>query len=264
MWASIQTLRPLSRTRQGPRQGRQGRRCGSGSGEEKVSVAAICGPGNPGRIGLGSGGLVDDQHRAFEVRDRGGGDAAERWPTRPLRRWEPMHDQAALAVAWRPRRCPSRSARPRPSSAARLEAGLGGERGAVGGGLLGRGLRTSSAAAASKCCPSTGTKPTSAGCQTQTTSASRPGASCLPACSIAKRGELGAVVGEDHRAGRRHRRPAGRIGAHLSPLLRSRDGDRRWAHGAAAPAAAASARPAPSPPRKPSRSGVCGRAPPST
>ena len=107
------------------------------------------------------------------MRDDGSRDAAHQVPHEPRAAVRADHDQARVVLlGGLDDALPGRRGLDR--HAWRAEAGLLRQRGSVGGGLL-RGPSTSDAWSASKCRSLVGTNPTSAGCQTQTTSACLPG-----------------------------------------------------------------------------------------
>ena len=139
---------------------------------------------HPTSLALGSGSLVHDEDGALRVATT----AAATLPLQVSREPAPAvraeHDQARVVLlGGLDDALPGR--RGLDGHALRAEPGLLGQRGSVRSGLF-RGLLHLGRLSASKCCLSTGMNPTSTGCQTQTTRASRPGASCPPACSIAK------------------------------------------------------------------------------
>ena len=106
-----------------------------------------------------------------------------RCPSSPLRRCGSEHDQARVVfVGGRDDALPGR--RRFNGLAARQESGLVGQRCAVGGGPLG-GVSDLGGPVGVEVLPSVGVNPTSTGCQTHTTSASRRGGSWVAACAIA-------------------------------------------------------------------------------
>ena len=126
---------------------------------------------------------MHDQHSGLRVRHHGGGDAPNEMPREPAVVVGAEHDEARFALlgdfddplpGWRCliatlcARNPAFSASDAPYAAVSSAA-----------------FRTSVASAALKCPSLAGRNPTSPGCHTHTTSASRPGASWRPACSIA-------------------------------------------------------------------------------
>jgi hypothetical protein len=106
-----------------------------------------------------------------------------RWPANPLWRWEPT----TITLAWcatTVSRIPFQvGAASTATLVARNPAAAASD--APWAAVSSAALRTSGARSASKCCLLRGTNPTSTGCQTQRTKASRPNASNLPASSMA-------------------------------------------------------------------------------